>query len=256
METRWIAAETSFLLIESLLLVAKCDAVLSALVELSGGAAQGLFSEVWRDEEQREAILMRFAAAWDERYAARVQRLFAASADAQAAAWGSIQRALLLNLLDAAESPEESIEVETQHNYKCHQNVVFKVMCRSAARLRLTFDGQCHSNDQDTLSIFADAKLSRKLAACSGKQPSFGSVVQVYGNSVWFVWRSGSDRRRSDRDAGYWGWRMVVDVAATSVSSSSRLNSEGLRIGARFQLDGFALRLCGGFNAELRALCL
>ena len=49
---------------------------------------------------------------------------------------------------------------------------------------------------------------------------------------------------------------MVVDVAATSVSSSSRLNSEGLRIGARFQLDGFALRLCGGFNAELRALCL
>ncbi|CAE7740870.1 unnamed protein product, partial [Symbiodinium sp. CCMP2456] len=56
---------------ESLLLVAKCDAVLSALVELSGGAAQGLFSEVWRDEEQREAILMRFAAAWDERYAAQ-----------------------------------------------------------------------------------------------------------------------------------------------------------------------------------------
>ncbi|OLQ14707.1 hypothetical protein AK812_SmicGene1185 [Symbiodinium microadriaticum] len=125
---------------ESLLLVAKCDAVLSALVELSGGAAEGLFSEVWRDEEQREAILMRFAAAWDERYAARVQRLFAASADAQAAAWASIQRALLLNLLDAvagteilhrrtwrsfgafsprmAESPEESIEVETQHNYK------------------------------------------------------------------------------------------------------------------------------------------
>ncbi|CAE7373785.1 unnamed protein product [Symbiodinium natans] len=212
---------------ERLLLVAKCDGVLSALLDEPRGIAEGLFSEIWRDEDQREAVLTRFAAAWDERYAARVKSLFEVSADAREAAWASLQRALLFNLLDAAEAAHESIEVETQHNYKCHQNVVFKVMCRSASRLRLTFDGQCQTSEQDALSIFADAKLSRKLAVCCGKQPGFGSVVQVYGNAAWFVWRSGSDRRRSDRDTGHWGWRMMVDVAAASVFIE--LHVSGLR---------------------------
>ncbi|CAE8637676.1 unnamed protein product [Polarella glacialis] len=207
------------------LLAGKCESALQAVLGVTQTAernpvisAATLFEEVWVEPRQREAVL-RKAVFWESEGRTWLKEALSTSPSAREAAWALCSEDLLSLLLDPpAVEGEDSIEVETQHNYKSHQNAVFKVTCRDARRLRLSFDRCCDTDSQDTLAVYGDAKLSRRLALCAGKGPDFGDVVNVEGDTAWFVWRS--DRRhvhgRADRDgsgiSGNWGWRMVVDV--------------------------------------------